>query len=232
MADAPKLGTVRVTPVAFKISGYSEVPESDADWFSVSIYENAKGYGVGWFPKYDFGNADAHDYMYKTKARAYAAAGIKEPDTRTLNVTGSCGFMVVTYDGVIVDRSGAGQEYATIKSFDLTHTSVPYDFFELGDVDICYIGMHTVDGYEDPATFEREGTGGAWESYEPRRIELPAMKTTRTITITADSSVMLRHTFEVPADATDDEIHALCEDVDGGCFEEVPNSGDWSQTWD
>ena len=60
----------------------------------------------------------------------------------------------------------------------------------------------------------------------------PPPAPTRTITVTADSSVMLRHTFEVPADATDEEIESLCEDLDGGQFVEVANSGDWSQTWE
>ena len=58
------------------------------------------------------------------------------------------------------------------------------------------------------------------------------MVKTRTITVTADSSVMLQYVFEVPADATDEEIDALCEDLDGGLFEEVANGGDWAQTWD
>lgn len=129
-----ELGTIRVTPVAYRVSGYVTVPEGEQDWFSVTIYEDAKGYGRGWFPKYNFGNADAYDYMYKTKARAYEAAGLEMPKTKTIMVT-------------------------------------------------------------------------------------------------ADSSVMLRHSFEVPANATDEEIHALCEALDGGEFEEVANSGDWSQTW-
>lgn len=71
---SPALGTTRVTPVAFKTTGYSEVPDGEQDFYSVTIYENAKGYGEGWFPKYDFGGADAHDYMYKDKAKEQAAA--------------------------------------------------------------------------------------------------------------------------------------------------------------
>lgn len=95
-------------------------------------------------------------------------------ESRMLKVVGSDGEFIVDYTGRIVNRLNAGADYDAIIGFDLTHTSVPYDLFEIGEVDICYIGNITETGYEDPATFEREGTGGIWETHGPRRVPYPA----------------------------------------------------------
>lgn len=147
----------------------------------------------------------------------------------TINVTGGNGHFVVEYDGTIVERCYTGTEYDGIESFVLTHTSIPYDFFALGDVDICYVGAMENGKYDPPATFEREGDGGEWEVHEPRTIDLPA---TRKITIFAESSVALKYEFEVHGDTTDEDIQQIADDVDGGDFIEEPNSGDWSQRWE
>jgi len=142
--------------------------------------------------------------------------------SRTLQVVGSDGSFTVRLDGTIVDRSEAGPEYDRITGFDLTHTSMPYSPLEFGEVDICYIGNHTLDGYEPPATFEREGPDG-WESYAPRRV--------RYVTFQAESISYVECAVQVPLDATEEELQEIEEGLDGGDYYETGTDWETSSMW-
>lgn len=155
-------------------------------------------------------------------------------DSRTIDVVGGAGRLTVTYAGVIVSRDYTDKEYDAIESFDLNHTSIPYDFFALGEVDICYVGTHTLNGYEPPATFEREGDGGEWESHPPRHVVTPAAPETKRVTLWAQCITDCRVTIEVPADATETAILDYARELDGGEFEAV-EGGEWvhpSMIWE
>ena len=72
----PELHETRIAPVAYGDTGFEAVPEGEQDFFSVTVYQNSKGYGLGWFPLYDFESgvtANAFGYMYLSKDRAARA---------------------------------------------------------------------------------------------------------------------------------------------------------------
>ena len=69
----------RITPVAYRGTGFVGVDEGHHDYYSVSVYKDAKGYGWGWFPIYDFQSgvpADAFGYMYKNRDTAEQAVNL------------------------------------------------------------------------------------------------------------------------------------------------------------
>lgn len=62
-----------ITPVAYKVCGYDEVPEGEAVFWAVTHYqEDVPRYGSGWFPAYVFEPlaGKVYDYMYRSRAMA------------------------------------------------------------------------------------------------------------------------------------------------------------------
>ena len=76
------INDTKVTPVAYRSTGFVGVDEGEQDYFSVAVYENNKGYGEGWFPIHDFVSgvpSDLHFNLYKCKEKAeQAVAAYKE----------------------------------------------------------------------------------------------------------------------------------------------------------
>jgi hypothetical protein len=64
----------QTTPIKFRVTGWVEATEDDAEMWSNSHYHYAKGYGWGWFPAYEhYGpHGNRMRYMYSTCKEAEA----------------------------------------------------------------------------------------------------------------------------------------------------------------
>ena len=70
------INDTKVTPVAYRCTGFVGVDEGEQDYFSVAVYENNKGYGEGWFPLHDCVSgvpSDLYFNLYKRKEQAEQA---------------------------------------------------------------------------------------------------------------------------------------------------------------
>ncbi len=76
------INDTKITPVAYRCTGFVGVAEGEQDYFSVAVYENNKGYGEGWFRLHDFVSgvpSDLNLNLYKCKEQAeQAVAAFKD----------------------------------------------------------------------------------------------------------------------------------------------------------